>query len=657
MPPQTAFRVGGRVVTRDGYYAKIVSILEDSGAQGAETFDQLLVLDVAGVGRREGVQASNVTPSRGRTVPTEVGKYTGRMLAASRILYACQRLTAASQRRKMALAFSLMHERLEVRKSERTATCKMLGRRTHRALFHAFDCYVRAVCSIVDRRDRVGGAIRTKCLHKAIGAWSDCIAKSARQQLEGEVASSKAAAAEAMAQIQALEEDARRKEREIISLQAADEHARKLKDEEVAAQAEFLKAAAALEERSTRHQEEMAQLQVDVDTVRAEKMDLEKALHGKEQCVQELNQRIIELTAELEGVQVACSKTKEEAADYAARWREEVGKSKASIAEAAEQLKARDNEAANLEHHLECLEHQLDVAETQLQGMHALKEELQHSRQTLREVSAKAEASEMAAERHRSEAAGLAAAMDDLQHEMHRLLVTDSAADHAAETPVSTVQRQGRRKTLSSAPPLQTLASAVASENQTTASAQNLSKIASAKQTLKHHLEQKDKEYQSKEEARIAEATESMRVLEEDVGRKEAEIASLTAGMEKAKQEASEYAKHLEGEVESGKATIAEATESMRVLEEDVGRKEAEIVSTKGPVSLYPNVCFAGLEVTKQLPHAVVVIDDLVDKRFVKQGDPGYSNPIVHVGDRILSVDGRPAEHVSVPELHGISLL
>ena len=53
----------------------------------------------------------------------------------------------------------------------------------------------------------------------------------------------------------------------------------------------------------------------------------------------------------------------------------------------------------------------------------------------------------------------------------------------------------------------------------------------------------------------------------------------LTAGMEKAKQEASEYAKHLEGEVESGKATIAEATQSMRVLEEHVGRKEAQIAS------------------------------------------------------------------------------
>jgi hypothetical protein len=65
--PQTIFRVGERVVTRDGFYAKIVS-LEDRPAQHSDTFDQILVLDVASVGLREGVCASLVTPSRDRRV-------------------------------------------------------------------------------------------------------------------------------------------------------------------------------------------------------------------------------------------------------------------------------------------------------------------------------------------------------------------------------------------------------------------------------------------------------------------------------------------------------------------------------------------------------------------------------------------------------------
>ena len=66
-----------------------------------------------------------------------------------------------------------------------------------------------------------------------------------------------------------------------------------------------------------------------------------------------------------------------------------------------------------------------------------------------------------------------------------------------------------------------------------------------------------------------------------------------------------------------------------------------------------PNACFLGLEVTKQPPHAVVAVDDLRDRHLVSQGEPGYSNPVVGVGDRILAVGGRPAEHVPVQELQG----
>ena len=55
------------MVTRDGFFAKIVS-LEGMPAQHSDTFDQILVLDVASVGLREGVCASLVTPSRDRRV-------------------------------------------------------------------------------------------------------------------------------------------------------------------------------------------------------------------------------------------------------------------------------------------------------------------------------------------------------------------------------------------------------------------------------------------------------------------------------------------------------------------------------------------------------------------------------------------------------------
>lgn len=540
---QTAIRVGGRVVTRDGYYAKIVSITEDARP---DAFYQLLVLDVAGVGRREGVHPGDVTPTKTRTVPTEVGKYTGRTLAANRRLQACQRSSAASQRRKKALVFSLLHERVVVRKSNCTTTRKMLGRRTRRALFQAFDCYARAIFSIVHQRDKVVRAIQrwqTQCFDKALCAWSDCVAR--RKERELQVAM-----------------DMHREE--------ADDLTRKLEGEAVSWQANFLEAAAALKEHSTRHQEAMAQVQEHVDAVRGEKMGLETALHEKEHCVQELNWRVAQLTAELEGAQATCSKTKQEAADYAARLKEEVGRSKASIAEAAKQVEARDKEAANLEQHLECLEHQLDTAEHQLHGMHALKEELQQSKQMFSQVSAQAEAYEMAAERHRSEAAGFAAAIDDLQHEIRRLLVTDSA-DHAVENPQSIVHKHERRRTLSSAPPLHKFASEVASETQTgqttAVSSQHLSKVANAKQLLKHHLDHKDKEHKGKEEA--------IQTLIDQLEEARTHIAKLS----NTKSQDGHRIQQLEGQVASSIAAAEESNAQIQALKEDVESKMSEIES------------------------------------------------------------------------------
>jgi len=47
---------------------------------------------------------------------------------------------------------------------------------------------------------------------------------------------------------------------------------------------------------------------------------------------------------------------------------------------------------------------------------------------------------------------------------------------------------------------------------------------------------------------------------------------------------------------------------------------------------------FVGLEVTEEPPHHVKKIDDLVDKNFVRWDALGYSNPPIHILDRILQV-------------------
>jgi len=197
----------------------------------------------------------------------------------------------------------------------------------------------------------------------------------------------------------------------------ASEHAVAIEKLQAAsAQARSLAAAEALEVHSALHEEEMAQLQVALNTISCEKESLERTLHGKDLAVQELRQRIIRLTAELEGVRTTSNKMKQEAAEDAARLREEVERSTSSVAEAATQLNACDTATSKLEQGLEGLREELE----------RLREELEHSNKMVREVSARAEASELALERHRCEAAGfatlaqVAGMMKPLQHEIAR---------------------------------------------------------------------------------------------------------------------------------------------------------------------------------------------------------------------------------------------
>ena len=49
-------------------------------------------------------------------------------------------------------------------------------------------------------------------------------------------------------------------------------------------------------------------------------------------------------------------------------------------------------------------------------------------------------------------------------------------------------------------------------------------------------------------------------------------------------------------------------------------------------------------QVTTELPRSVTSVNDLVDHNFTQQGEPGYSNPPVHIGDFLKRVDGFSVE-------------
>ena len=58
---------------------------------------------------------------------------------------------------------------------------------------------------------------------------------------------------------------------------------------------------------------------------------------------------------------------------------------------------------------------------------------------------------------------------------------------------------------------------------------------------------------------------------------------------------------------------------------------------------MWPADCCVGMQV-----------DDLVDVNMLRQGEPGYSNEVVTPADSILSIDGRDAQWVSLPEIHNM---
>jgi hypothetical protein len=76
-PLHAMFRTGARVLTQDGFFAKIVGLNSSPDDDGT----LLLALDVAGIGLREDVPAKLVTPSDRRSVPLSPRPRSGRALS------------------------------------------------------------------------------------------------------------------------------------------------------------------------------------------------------------------------------------------------------------------------------------------------------------------------------------------------------------------------------------------------------------------------------------------------------------------------------------------------------------------------------------------------------------------------------------------------
>ena len=82
-------------------------------------------------------------------------------------------------------------------------------------------------------------------------------------------------------------------------------------------------------------------------------------------------------------------------------------------------------------------------------------------------------------------------------------------------------------------------------------------------------------------------------------------------------------------------------------------RIERELLVTAQPGGIDQGG-FVGLQVTESPPHHVQAVDDLVDENFIRHDAPGYTNPPINVGDRILHVDGMHVENVSLGMLQSM---
>ena len=393
--------------------------------------------------------------------------------------------------------------------------------------------------------------------------------------------------------MQELEENVGQKEAEIASLtaamektkQEASEYATHLEGEVESVQASMFEAAEELkrrEEQAVRFEEQLSSLYKDMDLVRGEKEALEQSLSSKNASLRELSQRSTDLTAELGAVQATLERTKQEAAEYASHLEQEVETSKASIMEAAEELKAREDQAARLEEELSLavsnvqrLQKDYDRASLEVENLTIDRDskmaeatslgssltELTNVHEKLLQQSARRD-DELAL--LLKDVSGLAPSKGaELQEVVMNRQEPDSAKSSEG---VGFIVKKENRKALRAARPnplstaqAQSIQQA-AEVNKTAVEAKSMTSI------LRDQMSKKDQEITH---------------LQGKLDELQANFESLRLSTEKSRRESEEYATHLEEEVETSKNSIAEAAATMQALENDVITKDTELIAAR----------------------------------------------------------------------------
>jgi chromosome segregation ATPase len=319
-------------------------------------------------------------------------------------------------------------------------------------------------------------------------------------------------------------------------------------------------------------------LQKDVDMSIVQMDSLQQKLIGNEETMKQLREREVHLMAKLDQAQATLEWTKQEAAEYATHLEEEVETSKASIMEAAEELKSREAQAARLE----------DALALSVSNVEQLQKDFD-------QVSLEVEILTIDRDSKAAEATALVSSLADLTNAHEKLLQQSARRDDelsvllkeasgAAHSKGSELQevlmnRQEQNspkstdgtgfiliKALRAARPNPMSTSLAQSTQQAAEVNKPAAEAKSMTSILRDQMTNKDRE---------------ITTLHEKLEEMHADFEGLKLSAEKARRESEDYATHLEEEIETSKASIAEAAETMQALENDLVAKEKDLIAVR----------------------------------------------------------------------------
>jgi chromosome segregation ATPase len=383
--------------------------------------------------------------------------------------------------------------------------------------------------------------------------------------LEEELSTSKTSISEAAEELRAREEQAARQE---AALDAAGKDGEDLRAKLQAMERE-LDESRSRAERSKREAEEYAtHLEGEVESSKASTAEASESIRS-------LEEEVASLTTEIEDLRIMIDRNKQEADEYATHLEEQVESSKASVVEAAEELRAREEQALRLED---------ELAQTS-SVLHKLRDELERAFFEVERLT-------MEKNRIAEEASALKVSLRDLTEAHQKLLEQSALKDDELKgilheisvhpsTKSSGLQEVILNRQESLSPKGTDGTGHMIQKEKKKALRAARPNLTSAAQSLSMEHNEESENFEPEPKTLPAILRDQMRIKDDVIQNLREKLKEVSTtfddfkmSAERSRTESADYATHLEEEIEMSKANIAEAVKSMQGLEEEVVKKD-----------------------------------------------------------------------------------